>query len=73
MECPIKPYGCSVVIIQDKQEKKTKGGIILDQVDQVEKNTGEVVAVSYLVRDDFVVGEQIIFRHHEPREYVFKN
>lgn len=71
MDCPLTPYGEKVIIKQDMQKKTTASGIILDQTEQVEINSGVIVSVSKILKNDLFVGQRIIFRHHEPKEYTF--
>ena len=69
-ECPIKPYGLAIVIIQDRHDEKTKAGIIVDQVEKDELPTGEVVAVGSEIGARIHKGDKVMFRSHKPVEYA---
>lgn len=73
----LKPKSVNVMIERDDSKKITKGGLIIPDVAQKEKNIGVVVSLGDGCQEELKVGDKVIFPkfagteiEHEDKKYL---
>lgn len=67
-----QPNGSRVLVLPDKAEELTQNGVIIPGAAQIEKPTGEVVAVGPEVKAEktFKTGDKVLFIRYTGSEVV---
>lgn len=57
----VKAIGTKVILVAQKKEEKSEGGIILSETQKNESNQGVVISVGDKVVSDIKVGDRVLF------------